>query len=443
MDITHFIAELLNQNDEVSIPGFGTFFRERVAGYYNQINKAFMPPQEKLSFRNSDSGSLQLTQYISKQKNLSETSTTYFIDKFISNLQDQLATSQYFEFKPLGIFRKQQDEFIFESAEDKSLQKSFFGLVPIQENLYLSSNNAIDSKVLDPVIKPVEAPASLNTVKEEIQKFNIPPIISSEIKQREVEVINSVEIPYSKPNEVEIPIKTTSLLHELVLGEPEVVAEGPEESKAFKYIQRVALVLAIAGVLSTFVAYFFFPGVYKIMFQPGKVIEKFTEKKKAAPLPLPVDLLDSLAEGRADSIVESLQPQSPITENIDTTSKISNKDTVKVIKETPTKIIVKETPTKIIAKEPEIKIIAKEPEIKLPTYEIIAASLNSQKEAKRIISNFKSLGVAASIVYAPKKRKNKILISIGSYKTNAEAEKELLRVKKKIEKDAYIFKKTI
>ena len=52
MDIGFYIADLLKKQDNVSLPGLGSFVRHKIPGSYNQINNSFLPPSFKLSFSN-------------------------------------------------------------------------------------------------------------------------------------------------------------------------------------------------------------------------------------------------------------------------------------------------------------------------------------------------------------------------------------------------------
>lgn len=133
MDIGLYIADLLSEQDEVSVPGLGTFMKKRVAGSYDKISNSFRPPSYQVTFKNTVSGFYPLREYICSQKNLSVSSAEYFIKKFSAGLLELLNTSNFAEIKPLGIFHKKNDVLLFEASEAFELAGNFYGLKPIAD----------------------------------------------------------------------------------------------------------------------------------------------------------------------------------------------------------------------------------------------------------------------------------------------------------------------
>ena len=93
MDIAIYIAEFLRQNDEVSLPGIGTFFKQRINGYFDSKKNTYIPPRQFLAFRISDKENTFLPQYLVKTKNISEATANYFIAKYAEKVKDFIATS--------------------------------------------------------------------------------------------------------------------------------------------------------------------------------------------------------------------------------------------------------------------------------------------------------------------------------------------------------------
>jgi cell division septation protein DedD len=73
------------------------------------------------------------------------------------------------------------------------------------------------------------------------------------------------------------------------------------------------------------------------------------------------------------------------------------------------------------------------------TYEVIGSSLNSRADAEQFVRNFRSKGIDARIILAKDKKRNNILISLGSFNSKEAASKELVRIKNDIEPGAYIY----
>ena len=131
MNIGFYIADLLRKEEEVSVLGLGTFIKVRVPGSYDKVNNTFRPPSYQLSFISGSSNYKPLIKYISDQKNLSASSSEYFVKKFSSNFFDLLAASGFAEIKPLGTILKKNEVLHFEASQDLEIAGNFYGLKPI------------------------------------------------------------------------------------------------------------------------------------------------------------------------------------------------------------------------------------------------------------------------------------------------------------------------
>ena len=81
MDVAHFIEELLNQEHFVYVPGLGTFLTRKTAGVYNLAQQQFYPPKNSIDFVAEEKQDEALENYISRQKNISQTAAKIFYRK--------------------------------------------------------------------------------------------------------------------------------------------------------------------------------------------------------------------------------------------------------------------------------------------------------------------------------------------------------------------------
>ncbi|SKB28885.1 HU domain-containing protein [Daejeonella lutea] len=153
MDIGIYIADLLRNQEEVSLPGLGTFTKQRIPGSYDSTNNSFLPPRYQVSFDDRLTEPSGLSDYISLKKNLSTSSAEYFVKKFAAGLSDLLETSGIAEVKPLGIIRQKSDALTFEPSTDFDIGGRFYGLKPIAE---------LRKTVSQPVSEPI-VPAAIST----------------------------------------------------------------------------------------------------------------------------------------------------------------------------------------------------------------------------------------------------------------------------------------
>lgn len=133
MDIGIYIADLLRKQDEVGLPGLGTFTKERIPGSYDRTSNSFLPPSYKVSFSDKISEFSSLPDYVSFKKHLSPSSAEYFVKKFSSGILDGLETSGIAEVKPLGIIRQESDSLTFEALATFDIAGKFYGLKPIRD----------------------------------------------------------------------------------------------------------------------------------------------------------------------------------------------------------------------------------------------------------------------------------------------------------------------
>jgi nucleoid DNA-binding protein len=158
MDIGLYIADLLSKQDEVSLPGLGIFSKVRVAGSFDQSRSLFLPPVSKIFFNDTATGYSSLADHISAQKNISPSSSEYFIRKFTTNILEALQNNGLAEVKPLGILHKNQDKLVFEASADFIPDNKHYGLRPIAEMTIPLFREAIQEEkkdIFDDIV-PVE-----------------------------------------------------------------------------------------------------------------------------------------------------------------------------------------------------------------------------------------------------------------------------------------------
>ena len=133
MEIGLYIAELLGEQDEVSVAGLGTFFKERVAGTFDKHSNLFYPPSYHLSFKKDVFSFHGLSEYISKKRSLSISSSEELIKKFTETILNVLNGADAVEINHLGSLYKINDQLNFKPSESFGIADKFYGLKPIPE----------------------------------------------------------------------------------------------------------------------------------------------------------------------------------------------------------------------------------------------------------------------------------------------------------------------
>ena len=131
MDIGVYISELLTKNGEISVPGLGFLVLQKIPGYYNETDGRFYPPRATVQFDpqqiNDDD---TLAQYIADQKNISLSSSKYFVEKYIASIREDALVKEV-HVADLGSFLADQGRLIFIPSQKPISNPAFFGLAPV------------------------------------------------------------------------------------------------------------------------------------------------------------------------------------------------------------------------------------------------------------------------------------------------------------------------
>ncbi len=131
MDIAAFICEQLEHRSVINVPGLGSFYRNRVEGYYNQEQQQFYPPSIQIQFDNELPEDDTLATLLSTEKRISQASASYFIEKFVSNIR-QLATTDNVPLGNIGVFNIRQNQLTFTPKRRSEVNELFYGLAPVK-----------------------------------------------------------------------------------------------------------------------------------------------------------------------------------------------------------------------------------------------------------------------------------------------------------------------
>lgn len=132
MDISRYLAAFIKEQKEVNVPGLGTFYRQQVPAKYDAANNRFLPPAEHIHFKNTFTEDTSLVHYISKAENTEPKSVAYFLEQYVSNLNDLLANTEQIKIDALGSFEKTKTGYTFEANEDL-MPATYYGLKPQNE----------------------------------------------------------------------------------------------------------------------------------------------------------------------------------------------------------------------------------------------------------------------------------------------------------------------
>ncbi len=136
MDIDLFadmVRNLILDNDEVTLPGLGTFVSELVPSSFSDKGYTINPPYRRLSFRQrGNDGDKMLADFYSKANGTDIAASARILSDFISGLKETLVLKKVVVFPGLGRLRAtKENAFFFIPDEDLDIYPYGVGLEPV------------------------------------------------------------------------------------------------------------------------------------------------------------------------------------------------------------------------------------------------------------------------------------------------------------------------
>ena len=131
--LSKMVKELILDNDEVSLPGVGSFVAELVPSSFSDKGYTINPPYERLSFRKkTDASDNVLIDFYAKSNNVDKETASKIVIDFLSEMQKVLELRKSIVFPGLGKLRATKENiFFFVADEDLDIYPEGFGLEPI------------------------------------------------------------------------------------------------------------------------------------------------------------------------------------------------------------------------------------------------------------------------------------------------------------------------
>lgn len=207
MDITLFskiIRDLILDNDEVNLPGLGTFVSESMPSTFSDKGYTINPPYRRLVFRQRKGDGRLLVEHCSQVLGESLERTEYELEGFISELRNTLESKKVAVFPGLGRLRAtRENAFFFIADEDLEIYKYGFGLEPVSLKTH------------------EETPEEVSAAVDELEKI---------VRTEPEEVSGSAPDPSVPPVAAEVPVPEP--VAEVPEPEPEPAEEVPGQASA-------------------------------------------------------------------------------------------------------------------------------------------------------------------------------------------------------------------
>lgn len=163
--LSKIVKELILDNDEVALPGIGSFIAEIVPSVFSDKGYTINPPYRRLSFRQNGSGDENMViDFYARCNNIDNPTASRIIREFLEEMRRVLETKKSIVFPGLGKLRATKENyFFFVADEDLDIYPEGFGLEPISLKTHeetpaeVSATMAALRSILNPEEKEEEA----------------------------------------------------------------------------------------------------------------------------------------------------------------------------------------------------------------------------------------------------------------------------------------------
>lgn len=130
--LAKMVGELILENDEVALPGVGTFVAELVGAIFSDKGFVINPPYRKLSFRQREGNGDLLIDFYARTNSLDKETASDILVKYLSEMKEVLKTKKYIIFPGLGRLRATRENlFFFVPDENLNIYPEGFALEPV------------------------------------------------------------------------------------------------------------------------------------------------------------------------------------------------------------------------------------------------------------------------------------------------------------------------
>ncbi|MDO5443356.1 MAG: hypothetical protein Q4G10_06755 [Bacteroidia bacterium] len=159
--LSKMVAELILDNDEVALPGVGSFIAEFVPSSFSDKGYTINPPYRRLSFRQRESSDTKLIDFYADKNHLDTITATSILTKFLLEMREILKVKKTIVFPGLGRLRAtRENNFFFIPDEDLNIYPEGFGLAPVSLKTHVETDDEVQTAVenLQSIIAPAAAP---------------------------------------------------------------------------------------------------------------------------------------------------------------------------------------------------------------------------------------------------------------------------------------------
>lgn len=167
--LSRMIGELIVKNDQVGLPGVGTFVAEVVPASFSDKGYTINPPYRRLMFHTDYLGDTVLSDFYSEANNIDKDTARAFITQYLHELKALLLEKKTISLSGLGRLRAtKENNIFFIQDEDVDIFPDGFGLEPVSLKSHVEPETVELSVPLSIHEDDSAAPAATVTAEPEI-----------------------------------------------------------------------------------------------------------------------------------------------------------------------------------------------------------------------------------------------------------------------------------
>ena len=174
--LSKIVKEIMLDNDELTLPGVGTFIAELIPSSFSDKGYTINPPYRRLSFRQSALADSRLVDFYARSNGVDRDAATSIIVHFLAELKASLMQKKTIVFPGLGRLRAtKENNFFFIPDEDLNIYPDGLGLEPISLKTHVETEDdfAAAASSIQLILNqdvPLENETRELTVQEEVQE---------------------------------------------------------------------------------------------------------------------------------------------------------------------------------------------------------------------------------------------------------------------------------
>lgn len=247
--LSKMVKELLLDNDNVILPGLGSFVAEIVPSTFSDKGYTINPPYRKLYFRSKPDEGYKLVEFYASSNKVELAIADKVIRDFVAELKQVLFARKTVVFPGLGRLRATKENAVFFVAdEDLDIYPEGFGLQPISLKTHVETPAEVTAVVeglkamVDiPEVKPSPETVAVPMIEEEPVAV---PIIEEEPINEEEPAAEDKPIAENEPDVIEIAASEDDLSAE------QKSQQLPRRRGFWKTLALVIIWLIVVAVLA-------------------------------------------------------------------------------------------------------------------------------------------------------------------------------------------------